>query len=111
MLHAVGFVGGLDVHKGHGGGLAVFIFVVTKDLDALDSPIPFEVFLDAVLPYVLREVAHPEMSGLADHGGRGGQPKLILRFEAASSPLGGGRLLQSRGRGPSLKRLYCNSHW
>ena len=36
MLHTVGFVGGLDVHKGHGGGLAILVFFVTEDLHTLD---------------------------------------------------------------------------
>jgi hypothetical protein len=77
VLDAVGFVGGLDVHEGHRGSLALFIFAtVTKDLDTLHSTKPFEILLDFVLPHILREVAHPEMSGLADHGGREEQPRL-----------------------------------
>lgn len=69
MLDTVGFIGRLDVHKGHRGGLArLLIFaVVTKDLDALDSTKPFEVLLNSVFPYILWEISHPEMSGFADH--------------------------------------------
>ena len=38
MLHAVGLVGGLDVHKGHGGGLSSIlrVFFVTEDFHTLD---------------------------------------------------------------------------
>jgi len=66
----MGFVGRFDVHKGHGGGLALLILVVVEDFYALDATKPFKVLLDSVLPYVLREVTHPKMSGLADHSVR-----------------------------------------
>ena len=37
VFDPVGFVGGLDVHKGHCCGLAILILVVAEDLHALDS--------------------------------------------------------------------------
>lgn len=63
----MGFVGRLDVHKGHGGSLAFLILVMAEDFHALDSTKPFKVLFDSVLPYVLGEVTDPKVSGLADH--------------------------------------------
>lgn len=86
MLDTVGFVGGLDVHKGHCCGLALFIFVVTEDLDTLNSTEPFEILLNSVFPYVLREVTHPEVSGLADHGvGRVKRAALVTLYQEQSA--------------------------
>jgi len=78
VLDAVGLVGGLDVHEGHSGSLApavVVIFVVTEDLHTLDSTEPFEVLFNPVLGEPRGEVAHPEVSSFADHGGRERQPR------------------------------------
>ena len=36
----MGFVGRFDVHKGHGGGLALLILVVAEDFYALDATKP-----------------------------------------------------------------------
>ena len=36
----VGLVGGLDVHEGHGGSLALLILVMAEDFHALDSTKP-----------------------------------------------------------------------
>jgi len=73
VLDTVGLVGGLDVHKGHGGSFTApvpVIFVVTEDFDALNPTEPFEVLFNPVLGEPRREVAHPEVSCFADHGGR-----------------------------------------
>lgn len=78
MLDTMGFVGGFDIHKGHGGGLTAtipVIFVVTEDFHALDPTEPFEVLFNSVLGEPRREVTHPEVSCFADHGGREGQPR------------------------------------
>ena len=40
MLYTMGFVGRLDVHKGHGGSLALLILVMAEDFHALDSTKP-----------------------------------------------------------------------
>ena len=43
VLDTMGFVGGFDIHKGHGGGLTAtipVIFVVTEDFHALDTTEP-----------------------------------------------------------------------
>jgi len=36
----MGLVGGLDVHKGHGCGLAILVSFVTEDFHALDPSEP-----------------------------------------------------------------------
>jgi hypothetical protein len=67
----VGLVGGLDVHKGHGGGLSSIlrVFFVTEDFHTLDPTKSFEIFFDSVFSDVFWEVAHPKVPGLSDHGG------------------------------------------
>ena len=40
MFDAMGLVGGLDVHKGHGCGLAILVSFVTEDFHALDPSEP-----------------------------------------------------------------------
>lgn len=67
VLHAVGLVGGLDVHEGHRGLVTLFILRVTQQFHALHSTKPFEVFFDLLLPYVFREVSYPKVPSLADH--------------------------------------------
>jgi len=64
-------VGGLDIHKGHGGGLPAILrlFFVTEDFHTLDSTKSFKIFFDAVFSDVFREVAHPQVPGLSYHGG------------------------------------------
>lgn len=83
MLHAVCFVGGLDVHKGHGGGLSILrVFFVTEDFHTLDPSKSFEILFDAVFSDVFREVAHPKVPSLSDHGvfdGRSGEELAEVR--------------------------------
>jgi hypothetical protein len=74
----MGFVGGFYIHKGHGGGLTApipVIFIVTEDLHTLNPTEPFEVLFNPVLGEPRGEVAHPEVSSFADHGGRERQPR------------------------------------
>ena len=40
MFDTMGLVGGLDVHKGHGCGLAILVSFVTEDFHALDPSEP-----------------------------------------------------------------------
>jgi len=67
----MGIVGGLDVHKGHGCGLAILVSFVTEDFHALDPSEPFEILLDSIFSDVFREVTHPKVPGLTDHDGQG----------------------------------------